>query len=269
MCVSAMKRDFGVIGGSGFYKPANDSELETIETPFGSVPVYLTTIGGKEVVFIARHGQGHSSPPHLVNYRANIFAMHKLGVKKIISSSAVGSLLLDVKPGSFVVPDQFIDFTIERKRTYFDGKFEVTLHNGVKRGGVVHIDVTKPYCPELRKQILTSGKKTKQEINDVGVYVCTEGPRFETPAEINAFRTLGGTLVGMTSASESVLARELGICYATVCLVTNYAAGMQERVSVDEVFKMFNDKLNDLRGIIDTAIQALSAEPEKCDCLGL
>ncbi len=264
-----MKRDFGVIGGSGFYKPENDSELEIIETPFGSVPVYLTTMGRKEVAFIARHGQGHSSPPHLVNYRANIFALHKLGVKKIISSSAVGSLLLEVKPGSFVVPDQFIDFTIERKRTYFDGKFEVTLHNGVKRGGVVHIDVTKPYCPELRKQILTSGKKNKQEIKDVGVYVCTEGPRFETPAEIKAFRTLGGTLVGMTSASESVLARELGMCYATVCLVTNFAAGMQERVSVEDVFEMFNEKLTDLRKIIDNTLQLMDAKQVNCQCLGV
>ncbi|MHA1442748.1 MAG: phosphorylase family protein, partial [Candidatus Heimdallarchaeota archaeon] len=112
-----MKRDFGVIGGSGFCKPTNDSELKMIKTPYGEVPVYFTTMGGKEVVFIARHGEGHSSPPHLVNYRANIFALHKLGVKQVLSSSAVGSMLLEVKPGTFVVPDQFIDFTTDRKRT--------------------------------------------------------------------------------------------------------------------------------------------------------
>ncbi len=264
-----MKRDFGVIGGSGFYKPTNDSELKMIKTPFGEVPVYFTTMGGKEVVFIARHGEGHSSPPHLVNYRANIFALHKLGVKQILSSSAVGSMLLDVKPGTFVVPDQFIDFTTDRKRTYFDGKFETTLHNGTKRGGVIHIDVTIPYCPELRKQILAAGKKTKQEIKDGGVYVCTEGPRFETPAEITAYRTLGGTLVGMTSASECVLARELGMCYVTVCLVTNFAAGMQERVSVEEVFEMFNEKLSDLRIIIDSTLALMDAKQDSCECLGV
>lgn len=264
-----MIRDFGVIGGSGFYKPTNESELKIIETPFGNVPVYFTTIGGKDVAFIARHGEGHSSPPHLVNYRANIFALHKLGVKQILSSSAVGSMLKEVKPGTFVVPDQFLDFTTERKRTYFDGKFETTLHNGTKRGGVVHIDVTVPYCPALRKQILVAGKKTKQEITDTGVYVCTEGPRFETPAEIIAYRTLGGTLVGMTSASECVLARELGMCYATVCLVTNFAAGMQERVSVEEVFEMFNEKLTELRKIIDNTLKLIDAKQEDCQCLGV
>jgi 5'-methylthioadenosine phosphorylase len=263
-----MTIEFGIIGGSGFYKPISDSELKLVKTPFGSVSVYTTTMGGKDVAFIARHGEGHSSPPHLVNYRANIFALYKLGVKRILSSSAVGSMLEEVKPGSFVVPDQFIDFTTERKKTYFDGKFEVTLHNGTKRGGVVHIDVSSPYCPDLRMKIIESGKKANFKIFETGVYVCTEGPRFETPAEITAYKTLGGTLVGMTSASESVLARELGICYATVCIVTNYAAGMQERISVEEVFEMFNEKLKDLRKIIDNTLKLMDTDQINCNCLG-
>ena len=261
-----MAQLIGIIGGSGFYKPKNDSEKKTIKTPFGDATVYLTQLGKKEIAFITRHGIKHSIPPHLVNYRANIYAMHQLGVSKIVTTSAVGSLFKEISPGSFIVPDQFIDFTIGRPKTFFDGKFEVKLHTGEKRSGVIHIDLTNPYCLDIRKVILSTGKALKIDIHEKGVYVCTEGPRFETPAEINAFRVLGGTLVGMTSASECILARELGICYTTICLVTNYAAGMQNKISVSEVFKMFESKIDDLRLLIEKSLEKLAEDSVSCDC---
>ncbi|MHA1171280.1 MAG: MTAP family purine nucleoside phosphorylase, partial [Candidatus Heimdallarchaeota archaeon] len=171
-----------------------------------------------------------------------------------------------IAPGNFVVPDQFIDFTIGRPKTFFDGKFETTLYSGEKRSGVIHVDLTNPYCPDIRKVIATTGKKLKMDIQEKGVYVCTEGPRFETPAEINSFRILGGTLVGMTSASECILARELGMCYSTICLVTNFAAGMQDKISVSEVFKVFDEKIVDLRKLIGKTLEQITYVSNKCDC---
>lgn len=261
-----MAQIIGIIGGSGFYKPDNDSQKKTINTPFGDAIVHLTQLGNKEVAFITRHGVDHSIPPHLVNYRANIYALHHFGVSRIITTSAVGSIIKEIPPGSYVVPDQFIDFTIGRPKTFFDGKFETTLHSGEKRTGVIHIDLTKPYCPEIGEALVTVGKELKMIVQEKGVYVCTEGPRFETTAEINAFRILGGTLVGMTSASECILARELGMCYSTICLVTNYAAGLQDKISVSEVFEMFEGKIMDLRILIGKVLEQITYVSDKCDC---
>jgi len=261
-----MAQIIGIIGGSGFYKPDNDSQKKTINTPFGDAIVHLTQLGNKEVAFITRHGVDHSIPPHLVNYRANIYALHHLGVSRIITTSAAGSLIKEIPPGSYIVPDQFIDFTIGRPKTFFDGKFETKLHSGEKRTGVIHIDLTKPYCPEIGEAIVTVGKELKIAVQEKGVYVCTEGPRFETPAEINAFRILGGTLVGMTSASECILARELGMCYSTICLVTNFAAGMQDKISVSEVFKVFDGKIVGLRKLIGRMLEQMTFVSDKCDC---
>jgi len=261
-----MAQIIGIIGGSGFYKPDNDSQKKTINTPFGDAIVHLTQLGNKEVAFITRHGVDHSIPPHLVNYRANIYALHHLGVSRIITTSAAGSLIKEIPPGSYIVPDQFIDFTIGRPKTFFDGKFETKLHSGEKRTGVIHIDLTKPYCPEIGEAIVIVGKELKMAVQEKGVYVCTEGPRFETPAEINAFRILGGTLVGMTSASECILARELGMCYSTICLVTNFAAGMQDKISVSEVFKVFDGKIVGLRKLIGRMLEQMTFVSDKCDC---
>jgi 5'-methylthioadenosine phosphorylase len=253
-----MTEIIGIIGGSGFYKPDNDSQKKTVNTPFGDAVVYLTQLGNRDIAFITRHGLNHSIPPHLVNYRANIHALHQLGVSKIITTSAVGSLLKEVPPGSLIIPDQFIDFTIGRPKTFFDGKFKTTLHSGEKRSGVIHTDVTNPYCPDIRKIILSVGKELKIDLHDKGVYVCTEGPRFETSAEINAFRILGGTLVGMTSASECILARELDICYSTICLATNFAAGMQDKITASEVFEMFESKISDLKKLIEKSLEKIT-----------
>lgn len=260
-----MSVEFGVIGGSGFYSLSSKGELKEIDTPFGTVPVVISKIRGNKVAFITRHGKNHSLPPHLVNYQANIFALHILGVKSILTTSAVGSMKENIAPGSLVIPDQFIDFTIGRPKTFFDGKFEVELANGQIRKGVVHVDLTEPYCSNLRDSLITVSKKIAEDVHEEGVYVCTEGPRFETPAEIKAFKVLGGTLVGMTSVSECVLARELNICYATICLVTNFAAGMQEKISTEEVFSLFKTKVHQLEEIISNVI--LQQERSKKECL--
>lgn len=252
-----MTDKIAVIGGSGFYSLKEKITNKIVKTPFGNVKLELFELAGKEVVFLTRHGIKHIIPPHLINYRANIFALFSLGVTKIISSSAVGSLLKDIQQGSFALPNQFIDFTKNRPKTFFDGKFSVTLSNGEKREGVVHLDFTKPYSPELRKVIIQSAERLSLPIFENGVYVCTEGPRFETPAEINAIKKLGGTLVGMTSVTECVLAKELGISYATICLVTNYAAGMQEKISMDEVYAIFKKKINKIQELIITTIKAI------------
>lgn len=261
-----MKIEYGIIGGTGFYHLFSEDEKKAVKTPFGEVIVSNSTIEGRKVAFISRHNSDHSIPPHLVNYRANIFALHSLGVKYIIASSAVGSLITTIKPGDFVIPDQFIDFTIGRPKTFFDGKFKIKLHNGQTREGVVHIDVTHPYCSNIRTKLISNLKETTENIHEKGVYVCTEGPRFETPAEIKAFQILGGTIVGMTSVSECVLARELNICYASVCLVTNYASGLQAKVSVEEVLELFEKKKVILKKLVFDTIKLIDTTQDVCNC---
>lgn len=264
-----MTVEFGIIGGSGFYSLSSKGIERDIKTPFGTTAVNILDINDKKVAFITRHGKKHSIPPHLVNYRANIFALHSLGAERIISSSAVGSMKEELIPGSFVIPDQFIDFTRDRPKTFFVDNFKVKLANGSIRKGVVHIDLSEPYCPHLRNESIKQSKKITKNTFDKGVYVCTEGPRFETPAEINAFKILGGSLVGMTSVSECVLARELGICYSTVCLVTNFASGMQEKISTEEVFSVFKSKVHELEDIIVNTIANLEISAKHCSCAEL
>ncbi|KJS81233.1 MAG: 5'-methylthioadenosine phosphorylase [Peptococcaceae bacterium BICA1-8] len=212
-----MKAEFAVIGGTGVYNPRMLTDLQelTIDTQYGEVSLKTGRIKEKKVVFLARHGSKHSVPPHQINYRANIMALKKLGVKKIIATAAVGSLSEKMAPGQLVVLDQFIDFTKGRTQTFYEG--------GEK--GVLHIDMTHPYCPELAQTIIDVCPPTI-DLHQKGTYVCTEGPRFETPAEIKMFKMWGGDIVGMTSVPEVVLARELGICYGSIAMITNYAAGI-------------------------------------------
>ena len=199
---------------------------------------------------MSRHSKGHSKPPHMVNYRANVYAMKKLGVDRIIATNAVGSLEREVEPGDFVIPHDFIDFTKLRNGTFYDDR-------------TVHIDVTDPYCNELRKIICSSGK-----VVDGGIYVCTEGPRFETPAEIQMFRMLGGTVVGMTGLPEAVLARELEMCYASISTVSNYAASISSaNLTIDEVFEIMDKKKHDLLTLMDTTISKMESE-RSCHCMG-
>jgi len=208
--------NFGVIGGTGFYTLAEGSEEVEIETAYGPVKVNRAKIGGHDVAFIARHGAGHAVPPHRVNYRANIMALKAAGVGDILASASVGTMSDTMPPGSLVMITQFLDFTKSRAGTFFDGD----------SGEVVHTDMTDPYCPHLRQELAQAAAALGEQVVSRGTYVCVEGPRFETPAEIEMFRRMGGDLVGMTNVPEVVLAREAGICYAAVAAVTNWAAGI-------------------------------------------
>ena len=173
-------------------------------------------LANREIVFLSRHGRDHATPPHLVNYRANIWAIGELGVRKILATAAVGSLSPDFRLGELVLLDQFLDFTKSRPQTFYEG--------GQK--GVLHVDMTEPYCSAVRQVIFEASEHLGLPVKNGACYVCTEGPRFETPAEIRMFQRLGADLVGMTSVPEVVLARELGMCYASIGMVTNEAAGI-------------------------------------------
>lgn len=250
-----MSVGIAIIGGTGVYDPSILSNIrdEEVSTPFGATRVKIGNYQGREVAFMARHGADHSVPPHLVNYRANIWALKQLGVKSIFATAAVGSLNIDMQPKDFVFMDQFLDFTKTRHQTFVEK-------------GVVHLDMTEPYCPELRKIMAGSAVKLGLPHHNKGTYVCAEGPRFETPAEIKMFNMLGGELVGMTSVPEVVLAREAQMCYATIAMVTNYAAGISPTpLSHQEVVDIMAENAENLRLLVMDAINALNPE-RNCLC---
>lgn len=241
----------GIIGGSGVYEitqKADKMEKKLVKTDYGEVEVSILDIFSKEVAFIPRHASGHSIPPHKINFRANIDALKSVGVTQIIATNSVGSMNLEMPPGSFVIPDDFLDFSQDRKKTFYEDK-------------VVHIDVTEAYCPTLRDILAKSG-----DVILGGTYVCTEGPRFETPAEIKMFKMLGGDLVGMTGLPEVTLAREREICYNSICIVSNYASGISEQeLTIDEVFEMVKEKESELMELIYNFIKN-SDDSSDCAC---
>ncbi|HHW01924.1 MAG TPA: S-methyl-5'-thioinosine phosphorylase [Thermoanaerobacterales bacterium] len=206
-----------VIGGTGVYDLSGESYSRTINTPYGAVQVDIVRIGHKEVAFLARHGKGHSVPPHLINYRANMKALQQLGVKYVYATAAVGSCNEDFAPGDIVVIKDFIDFTKARPMTFYEGGKE----------GVAHVDMSAPYCKNLRKKFYDVAKQDAIDVKGDAVYVCTEGPRFETLHEVKMYRQLGGDVIGMTNVPEVVLAKELGMCYAAVGIVTNWCTGLK------------------------------------------
>ena len=208
---------YAIIGGTGVdHFTLTEQRVITVETPYGSVEPVVGKLANRETVFMSRHGRGHATPPHLVNYRANIWALRKLGVRKILATAAVGSLSTNFRLGELVLLDQFLDFTKSRPPTFYEGG----------KQGVLHVDMTEPYCSAVRQVIMDASKQLGFAVKNGACYVCTEGPRFETPAEIRMFQSLGADLVGMTSVPEVVLARELGMCYASIGMVTNEAAGI-------------------------------------------
>lgn len=249
-----------IIGGTGVYDPsilANVRE-DRVVTPYGDVSYKTGEYAGKQVAFIARHGDKHSIPPHLINYRANIWAMKKIGVSHIIATTAVGSLNLAMKPGDFVLVDQFLDFTKNRISTFYEGG----------KRGVVHLDVTEPYCPELRANIKAAADFLQINTHPQGVYVCTDGPRFETPAEVKMFEKLGGDLVGMTNVPEVVLAHEAEICYATISMVTNFAAGISPTLLTHaEVLDTMQENSEKIKNLIMKSIEKIDLSViDKCKC---
>lgn len=207
-----------IIGGTGLENAAGSLDKrkdEKVNTPYGKAALVRGRLGGGEIIFLARHGLSHDIPPHLINYRANIRALKDSGATHILAAAAVGSLRNDIGPGDFVLLDQFVDFTKARHSTFSD-----------EGAPVKHTDMTEPYDGTLRRLLLKAAAEKGVELHKTGTYVCTEGPRFETPAEIAMFRKLGCDVVGMTGVPEVVLANELEIPYASLAVVTNYAAGL-------------------------------------------
>ncbi|NLM25227.1 MAG: S-methyl-5'-thioadenosine phosphorylase [Firmicutes bacterium] len=249
--------DYAIIGGTGVYDPKllDNVRTEQIHTPYGDVEVSIGTYRNWEIAFLARHGSGHSIAPHKINYRANIWALKYLDVKQIISTNAVGSVNPQMGLGDFVIIDQFLDFTKQREHTFFTGE----------QTPVVHIDVTNPYCPNLRQVLIQTGQDLGLKIHPTGCYVCFEGPRYETAAEIKMVSMLGGDLVGMTNVPEVTLAREAGICYATVCIVTNMAAGISESsLSHEEVVQLMDSQIDNVRHL---ALETFfNLKDEACNC---
>lgn len=246
---------YGIIGGSGLYQFIDNPEKEKVATPFGDVIVDIGNVEGEKIVFIPRHGSGHSIPPSQINYRANIFAAHKLGIEKIFATNAVGSLNLEYIPGSFAVPDQILDFTSGRADTFFDGsQFEITTLKGNKLSGVVHTDMTHPFDQKVRGEIIAACEEYNENVIQGGTIAVVNGPRYETPAEIKSYSILGASFAGMTSAPEAFLAKEIELPYATMAVVTNFAAGLQSTISHDEVDKLFKEKINRVKSILTSLI---------------
>ncbi len=236
--------DIGIFGGSGFYALLENVEEVAIDTPYGapSDQVAIAEISGKKVAFLPRHGKQHQHPPHMINYRANLWAMKALGVKQIIGPCAAGSLQPQVKPGDFVVVDQFVHRTWGRKDTFFDGP--VTKH----------ISAAEPYCVRMRQQAIASAQALGIAVHEKGTVVTIQGPRFSTRAESKEFSRNGWEVINMTQYPEGWLARELEICYVNIALITDYDVGLEDDSAIkpvthEEVLKVFqsnNHKLKDL-----------------------
>jgi 5'-methylthioadenosine phosphorylase len=243
-----------VIGGTGLEDLLEEIEQIRVGTPYGlPPPISFGEISGVPIVFLPRHGVHHLIPPHKINYRANIHALHQIGIKRIIATNAVGAINRKLRSRDLMVPHDLIDFTKSRSLTFFDD------------APVTHVDVSELYCPEIRKLLSESTRRAGKEVRDEAVLVCTEGPRYETPAEIRMFERLGCDVVGMTGAPEAVLARELGMCYATLCFVSNMAAGIQEQLTANEVTETATACMPIIRRVLRETIKNLP-ENRSCGC---
>ena len=243
-----------IIGGSGLEGLVQGSKIVRLETPYGTAPpISVGVIGREEVAFLPRHGPKHDIPPHKINYRANLHSLKQVGVERIIATNAVGAINAAYNPGELVIPSDILDMTKSRNGTYFD------------TAPVTHIDVTEPYCPELCSVLVECCKATGVDSRVKATLAATEGPRYETPAEIRMLGKLGADIVGMTGAPEVFLARELEICYSTFCFISNKAAGMQERLSAVEVMNVGKGIMPSMLKVIRVAVGKIPTE-RTCVC---
>lgn len=254
------KADIGIIGGTGVYDSGlfTDKKEVKVHTPYGE-PSDLITLGeyaGKKVAFLPRHGKSHRVPPHKINFRANIWALKQLGVKRILAPSAVGSLGFDYKPGDIALPDQFVDFTKKREYTFYDG------------GQVAHVSMADPFCPEIREIAINVIEKLNFRFQKTATYVCIEGPRFSTRAESKFFRdVMKADIIGMTLVPEVTLAREVEICYLSVATVTDYDVWSDIPVTSKEIIETLHKNVEKTKKLVAELIPAVPPErTTKCVC---
>lgn len=249
--------EIGIFGGTGIYDSGileNAKEI-TIDTPFGK-PSDAITVGifkGRKIAFLPRHGKKHTIPPHLINYKANIWAFKELGITRIIAPSAVGSLKEEIEPGHFALPTQFLDFTKSRNGSFSDN------------GRVIHISVADPFCPELQSSILKVTKEQNIHIHKDCTYVCIEGPRFSTKAESKFYRTTGASIIGMTLVPECQLAREAQMCYASISTVTDYDVWAEKPVTAKEVLETLSKNVERTKKILTDLISQIP-KTRSCSC---
>jgi 5'-methylthioadenosine phosphorylase len=252
--------NIGIFGGSGFYSLLDRVEEIAIDTPYGapSDRIAIAEMAGKKVAFLPRHGKHHQLPPHRINYRANLWAMKSLGVKQIIGPCAAGSLQPQIKPGDFVVIDQFINRTWGREDSFVEGP------------NVDHLSAADPYCERLRQNAIVNAKKLGVPTHERGTVIIIQGPRFSTRAESKEFSKNGWEVINMTQYPEGILARELGICYVNIALITDYDAGLEgnpdiKPVTHEEVLKVFNSNNDKLKNLLFAMIEDLPLHPQ-CSC---
>ncbi len=250
----------GIFGGSGFYDFAETGVEEIkLDTPYGppSDKLAKMTVAGRPVVFLPRHGHEHTIPPHKINFRANLWAMKELGVTRIISPSAVGSLQAHIAPGDFVINDQFVDRTNGRADTFYDGPI------------VTHVSTAEPYCPTLRPIAVAAAREHGVTVHEIGTAVTIQGPRFSTKAESQWFGSQGWSIVGMTQYPEVALARELAICYTAISLVTDYDTGVQieggKHVETTDVLAVMRTNVATVKKVIRTMLTQIP-ETRECQC---
>jgi len=252
--------EIGVFGGSGFYSLIDGCREVKIETPYGppSDLVALGEIAGRKVAFLPRHGKSHSLPPHVINYRANAWAMKQLGVSRIIGPCAAGSLKASVKPGEFVVSDQLVDRTTGRKDTFYDGPV------------TTHVSFAYPYCPEMRALAIAAIRDEGVRVHETGTVVTIQGPRFSTVAESRWYSSAGWEVINMTQYPEAYLARELEMCYANIALITDYDVGLEgqpgvEPVTHEGVIEVFNANNAKVRKVILDMVERMPVK-RGCAC---
>ncbi|HSB44116.1 MAG TPA: S-methyl-5'-thioadenosine phosphorylase [Nitrospira sp.] len=259
--IPASRAAIGIIGGSGLYDIEGLRHVKhvPVRTPFGqpSDDIVLGELEGVRVAFLSRHGRGHRLNPSDINYRANVYAMKSIGVRRIISVSAVGSMKESMKPGDVVLPDQFIDLTKRRISTFFEG------------GAVAHVAFGEPVCASLGASLLAAARSTGATVHQGGTYICIEGPQFSTKAESNLYRQWGVSVIGMTNLPEAKLAREAELCYATVALVTDYDCWheTEEAVTVEAILATLRQNVALAKRLLRGAV-ASAASVESCGCHG-
>ena len=247
-----------VFGGSGFYSFLEDVEEVEVETPYGkpSAALAVGEVGGRRVAFLPRHGRGHELPPHVIPYRANVWAMKELGVRRLIGPNASGALKAELELGEFVVCDQVVDRTSGRQDTFYDGP-ETT-----------HVSAADPYCPELRALLVETARDLGITVRDGGTVVVIQGPRFSTRAESKWFQDAGWDTINMTAYPEGFLARELELCYANISMVTDHDVGVEGTVPVshEQVVTVFNQNNERLRELLFAVIPKIPSQPEEHLC---